>query len=71
MPNHLREHLRFGFWPRSIELDVPGATIRRLGTFETVVNAMKQSDRVAGGWLYPPLIGHDRPDIPSKPTMLY
>lgn len=50
------ETIAFGYWPRKVELHAARAVIRPLDNYDDIVEAMQQNERVANGWLYPPLV---------------
>jgi hypothetical protein len=70
--SHKTDEIRFGYWARKLELQFGGALIRPIANFEVVVQSMKQHERVANGWLYPPLVsGRDRRNASSGETIVY
>ncbi len=48
--------LKFGFWPRRCELRVSDIFIAPLAEFDSVVEGIAASGRVADNWFYPPLV---------------
>jgi hypothetical protein len=64
--------IRFGYWPRKIQLRIGRAEINPLLEFDANVALMEQNNRVANGWLYPPLITeNERGGKPRQQTLIY
>lgn len=66
------EEIRFGYWPRKIELRTRRAVIRAVGNYDDIVESMEQNERVLNGWLYPPLtVEGERGTSPERRTVIY
>ena len=42
----------FGFFPRPLQVDIGAVSIRPLADFDEIVDGVRSSDRVHGGWIY-------------------
>jgi hypothetical protein len=70
--NRKSETIAFGYWPRKVELHAVHTVIRPLETYDNIVEAMQQNERVANGWLYPPLVAaYDRALATKKQPRIY
>lgn len=69
--NRKDETIAFGYWPRKLELHAGRMAIRPVHNYDGIVTVMKQNERVANGWLYPPLVeAYDRMiAIESRPKI--
>ena len=64
--------IKFGYWPRKIELRIGRAVIKPVRNYEDHVALMEQSSRALNGWLYPPLIAEaERGGRSLKQTLIY